>query len=92
MLTRHRRAVRRKVISAPIHGTEPMILAYLRDTKARVLCYYAPCSHEATVALCNYADVEVGSYCVGHSRLALREYGKALEARITEDRGSLDVA
>lgn len=90
MLTRHRR--HQKLISAPTVGKEPMLLAYLRDTESPVICYYAPCSHNATLDLCNYDDATVGSYCAGHSRQALREYGKALEARLSEEEDSHDVA
>lgn len=60
------------------------ILAYLKDTASRVLCFYAPCSHRSTVALCDYDDTEVASYCTGHGRQALKEYGRALEERLAE--------
>lgn len=80
-----RRDNRQTAISVGRAGTEPTILAYLRDAEPGVLCFYAPCSHDSAVILCNYDDVAVGSYCAGHGRLALRQYGKALEARLADD-------
>ena len=67
---------------------DPAILAYLSDTASRALCYYAPCSHVSTVALCDFTDTVVATYCAGHGRLALREYGQALEKRLAEARDS----
>ncbi|HJR92476.1 MAG TPA: hypothetical protein VJ938_08545 [Acidimicrobiia bacterium] len=66
----------------------PAVLAYLTDTSSRALCYYAPCSHASVVALCDFNDTAVATYCTHHGRIALKEYGRALEEHLAEGRDS----
>lgn len=58
-----------------------LVTAFLRETASRVLCFYAPCPQQTRVALCNADGQVVAAYCRSHGRIALREYGLALETR-----------